>query len=59
MYKKFTAVEWKKILGLPEDYKISGFIINGTWNVEDAFSTYKKNLDTLGIKYEVRTLETF
>ena len=32
MYKNLSASEYKKYLGLPEDYHVDGMLVYGTWN---------------------------
>ena len=34
MYKTFTADEYRKHIGLPEDYRVDGMLCYGTWDRE-------------------------
>jgi purine-nucleoside phosphorylase len=57
MYKSFTPENHKAVLGLPEDYLVSGFLSYGTTEEETHFDKLHKTLDGLGIKYESRKLK--
>ncbi len=59
MYKEFTAVEWRKLLKLPEDYTVSGMLIYGSWNKEKNFEMLKKSLIQQSIKFEIQRLPSF
>ncbi|MCL4406310.1 MAG: hypothetical protein M1586_02840 [Patescibacteria group bacterium] len=57
MYKSFTAKDHKAVLGLPEDYEISGFLSYGTAEEEPHFQKLHQALDVLAPGYESRKLK--
>jgi AMP nucleosidase len=59
MYKTFTTTEWKKLFGLPEDYKVEGFLIYGTWNKEKQLGIFKEALTSLKLSFEINKLPDF
>jgi purine-nucleoside phosphorylase len=50
MYKNFTGQEYKKFIGLPDDYKIDGMLIYGTWQKQKQFLILEQALKDLGIE---------
>ena len=59
MYKSFTGNELKKIIGLPEDYKVKAFISYGTWDHEKQFKIIQEVLKDLNIEYSSQRLSGF
>lgn len=59
MYKSFTATEYKKLLGLPDDYLVDGLICYGTWDKERHIKIFKETLEKFGKKFEYGTLPNF
>jgi purine-nucleoside phosphorylase len=59
MYKSFTAQDYRKNIGLPEDYKVDGMLIFGTWDRNKQINNLKNTLNQKGIKYELREMSEF
>lgn len=59
MYKSFTAEEFKIFFGLPNDYKIKGFISYGAWDDEKHFNNIKNSLKELAIDFTAKKLTGF
>ncbi len=59
MYKTFTANEYKKFLGLPEDYKVDGMLCYGTWDKEKQIKIFKEILKGTGKNFTYGTLPNF
>lgn len=59
MYKSFTTEEWKKLLGLPEDYRVDGMLCYGTWDKDKQVTIFKNALEQLGEHYEYGELPNF
>lgn len=56
MYKSFTAVDYKRHLGLPEEYKLQGFMVYGTFR-SYPFEQFEDSLKRLGVEYKKSKLE--
>lgn len=59
MYKTFTSQDLKRLIGLPEDYKVRSFISYGAWDDEKRFEDIQETLNVLGIKYTSRVMDRF
>jgi purine-nucleoside phosphorylase len=59
MYKSYSANEYKKILNLPDEYKIDGFLVFGTWDREGQIKVLKAVLDRLNLEYKLNELPNF
>ncbi|MDE1975362.1 MAG: hypothetical protein KGI49_02530 [Patescibacteria group bacterium] len=59
MYKSFTAQEFKKMLSLPEDYRIDGLLTYGAWDEPKHHAKLRKALDGLEIRYGSKVLGGF
>jgi len=59
MYKSLNAIEFKKRLDLPLDYKVKGFISYGGWGNEKHFNFTRESLNSLHIKYTDRQMDGF
>lgn len=52
MYKSFTAEQYKKHLGLPDDYRVDGVLCYGTLYEERTIGELQECLEALGIQSE-------
>lgn len=59
MYKSFTAKEFKKLLNIPSDYSVEGFISYGAWDEAKHFAIVAEALDELGIAFTSQKLDGF
>lgn len=59
MYKEFTATEWRKLLGLVDDYSISSMLVYGAWDKEKQRIRLEKALTAFGVQFTVNTLPGF
>ncbi len=59
MYKTFTAEEYKKHLGLPEDYKVDGMLCYGTWDKDRHIQIFKEVAEQSGKKFDYGDLPSF
>lgn len=59
MYKTYSAQDYKRLLGLPQDYKIDGMLIYGTWDHETQVKKLITTLDNLKINYKINNLPDF
>jgi purine-nucleoside phosphorylase len=59
MYKSFTADEWKKLLGLSEDYHVDGMLCYGTWDKDKQVNIFKEIIEQSGKHYQYGKLPTF
>jgi purine-nucleoside phosphorylase len=59
MYRELAVDEYKKMMELPPDYKVEGFLSFGTYNVEKQVGLLKNVLDSLNIQYELNRLNGF
>lgn len=59
MYKAFTASDWKKLLKLPENYSVSGFLTYGAYDNDKHFDYLFQTLNRLNIKYTSKKFTGF
>jgi len=59
MYKAFTASDFRKMFGLPDDYVVEGFLSYGAWNVEKQHLKIKEVLKGLEVDYTINKLTNF
>ena len=59
MYKSLTAPEFKKILNLPDDYKVEAFLSYGAWDRPKHDANIEKTMKDFGIDFTVKKLEGF
>lgn len=56
MYKTLTAKDYENTLGLPDDYRVDGFIIYGTYK-SFPFEQLEDSLMRMRVKYSIKRLE--
>lgn len=56
MYKKLTSSEYRKHLGLPDDYTVDGFLVYGTYK-RHPFDQFEDSLKRTGHTYVRRQLD--
>jgi len=59
VYKQYSALDYKKVIGLPDEYSIDGFLIVGSWNREKQLERLKFFLKEINLQYELKTLPKF
>lgn len=59
MYKSFTEKDFKKTLGLPEDYHVDGTLSYGSWNSDEQKAQLEKTLADLGEEVTYETIPNF
>jgi nucleoside phosphorylase len=59
MYKSFSADEYRKFLGLPENYHVDGMLCYGSWDKEKQMSILREVIGALGQSFSFGRLPNF
>jgi len=59
MYRSYTAADYKKHLGLPDDYRVDGFFTYGTWNRTKQTAILNQVIGRMDKKVETCELTSF
>lgn len=59
MYKSFSAQDFRKQFGLPDDYHIEGFLSYGAWDRDKHARKLEETLKSLGVAFSLKTPDGF
>ena len=59
MYKTLKTEDYKRILGLPDNYRVDGFLSCGHWDTEKKLAVLKKGLINNGVDCQINRLSGF